>query len=142
MPDREKLIKLLYEPFLQNKINELSDTGDIADHLISHGVTVREPKTILTLHGYNAEALVLVAEMLRKHLITEDELDNFFKDFTKMYEVIIREQKTIISEAMATFEWPSVGEVVEMMWNERNFGADMRGEEDDFCSYGERRTEK
>lgn len=42
MADREKLIKLLYEPFLQNKINELSDTGDIADHLISHGVTVRE----------------------------------------------------------------------------------------------------
>lgn len=85
---------------------------------------------LIELHGYNAEALVLVAEMLRKHLITEDELDNFFKDFTKMYEVIIREQKTIISGAMTTFKWPSVGEVVEMMWTERNCGADMRGEED------------
>ena len=85
---------------------------------------------LIELHGYNGEALVLVAELLRKHLITEDELDNFFRDFCKMYEIIIREQKTIISEAMATFEWPSVGDVVEMMWNERNCGADMRGEED------------
>jgi hypothetical protein len=88
------------------------------------------PQTRITLHGYNAEALVLIAEMLRKHLITEDELDNFFKDFSKMYEIIIREQKTIISDAMATFQWPSVGEVVEMMWEERNCGTDMRGAED------------
>ena len=87
------------------------------------------PKTIITLHGYNAEALVLIAELLRKKLITEDELDNFFKDFTTMYEIIIREQKTIINEAMVTFQWPSVGEVVEMMWEENNCGADMRGNE-------------
>ena len=88
-----------------------------------------EPKTIITLHGYNAEALVLIAEMLWKKLITEDELDNFFKDFVKMYEIIIREQKTIISETMATFQWPSLGETVQMMWVERNI-ADMRGNED------------
>ena len=86
-------------------------------------------KTIVTLHGYDAEALSLIAEMLRKHLITEDELDVFFKDFAKMYEIIIREQKMIISETMATFQWPSVGEVVEMMWDERNCGGDMRGTE-------------
>ena len=42
---REKLVELLYTPFLQNKIKELSDTGDIANYLISHGVTVQE-------HGY------------------------------------------------------------------------------------------
>lgn len=88
------------------------------------------PQTIITLHGYNAEALVLIAEMLRKKLITEDELDNFVNDFQKMYEIIIREQKTIISDAMATFEWPSVGDTVQMMWEERNCGADMRGTED------------
>ena len=87
-------------------------------------------ETVLTLHGYNAEALAMVAEMLRKKLITESELDNFFKDFQKMYEIIIQEQKTIISEAMVTFEWPSVGDTVQMMWEARNCGADMRGEED------------
>ena len=30
---RKKLIELLYQPFLQHKIDKLSDTGDIADHL-------------------------------------------------------------------------------------------------------------
>ena len=39
---REKLVELLYTPFLQYKIKELSDTGDIADYLISNGVTVQE----------------------------------------------------------------------------------------------------
>lgn len=42
MTDREKLVKLLYEPFLQYKINELSDAGDIADHLLANGVVVQE----------------------------------------------------------------------------------------------------
>lgn len=42
MTDREKLVKLLYEPFLQCKISELSDTGDIAEHLLANGVVVRE----------------------------------------------------------------------------------------------------
>ena len=42
MDAREKLVELLYTPFLQNKIKELSDTGDIANYLISHGVTVHE----------------------------------------------------------------------------------------------------
>ena len=42
MTDREKLVELLYEPFLQYKINELSDTGDIADHLLANGVVARE----------------------------------------------------------------------------------------------------
>jgi hypothetical protein len=79
------------------------------------------PKTIITLHGYNAEALVLIAEMLRKKMITEEELDNFLRDFTKMYEIIIREQKVIISEAMATFEFPTVGEAVEKLWEESNW---------------------
>ena len=44
MDVREKLVELLYTPFLQNKIKELSDTGDIANYLISHGVTVQECK--------------------------------------------------------------------------------------------------
>ena len=42
MDVREKLVELLYTPFLQNKIKELSDTGDIANYLISHGVTVQK----------------------------------------------------------------------------------------------------
>lgn len=42
MDVREKLVELLYTPFLQYKIKELSDTGDIADHLIANGVTVQE----------------------------------------------------------------------------------------------------
>ena len=42
MDVRKQLIKLLYKPFLQHKIDKLSDTGDIADHLIDHGVTVQE----------------------------------------------------------------------------------------------------
>ena len=42
MDVRGKLVELLYTPFLQYKIKELSDTGDIADYLISNGVTVQE----------------------------------------------------------------------------------------------------
>lgn len=42
MDVRKKLVELLYTPFLQYKIKELSDTGDIADHLIANGVTVQE----------------------------------------------------------------------------------------------------
>ena len=42
MDVRKQLIKLLYKPFLQYKIDKLSDTGDIADHLIANGVTVQE----------------------------------------------------------------------------------------------------
>lgn len=42
MDVRKQLIKLLYKPFLQHKIDKLSDTGDIADHLIANGVTVQE----------------------------------------------------------------------------------------------------
>ena len=42
MDVKEKLVELLYTPFLQYKIKELSDTGDIADYLISNGVTVQE----------------------------------------------------------------------------------------------------
>ena len=42
MDVREKLVELLYTPFLQNKIKELSDTGDIANYLVEHGVTVQE----------------------------------------------------------------------------------------------------
>lgn len=42
MDVKEKLVELLYTPFLQYKIKELSDTGDIADYLISNGVTVQK----------------------------------------------------------------------------------------------------
>lgn len=104
-------------------------TGGVkkCEHFKEERNAERCPK-LLTLYGYNANALVLIAEMLRKKLITEHELDNFFTDFQKMYEIIIREQKMIISEAMATFEWPSVGDTVQMMWEDRNCGADMREE--------------
>lgn len=42
MDVRKQLIKLLYKPFLQHKIDKLSDTGDIADYLIANGVTVQK----------------------------------------------------------------------------------------------------
>jgi hypothetical protein len=37
---RDRLVGLLFKPFTQHKINELSDTRDIADHLIESGVIV------------------------------------------------------------------------------------------------------
>lgn len=37
---RDRLVGLLFKPFIKHKINELSDTGDIADHLIENGVIV------------------------------------------------------------------------------------------------------
>ena len=60
----EKLVELLYTPFLQNKIKELSDTGDIANYLISHGVTVQEwisvserlPQNFVSVLGYMTDA--------------------------------------------------------------------------------------
>ena len=64
MDVREKLVELLYTPFLQNKIKELSDTGDIANYLISHGVTVQEwisvserlPQNFVSVLGYMTDA--------------------------------------------------------------------------------------
>ena len=64
MDVREKLVELLYTPFLQYKIKELSDTGDIADHIIANGVTVqewipvterlpeRDKEVLLIVHGW------------------------------------------------------------------------------------------
>lgn len=66
---RKKLTELLHEPFLQYKIDKLSDTGDIADYLIANGVTVqqwipvteRKPedgvKVLVSVRGRN-EALI------------------------------------------------------------------------------------
>ena len=63
MNDREKLIALLYEPFLQYKINELSDTGDIADHLLANGVTIptrcKDCKYKFSANGHNKDGCPL-----------------------------------------------------------------------------------
>lgn len=45
MTDREKLIDLLYG----NSIDTKEDAEYVADHLIAHGVTVREPQKPLTV---------------------------------------------------------------------------------------------
>lgn len=66
---RKKLIELLYKPFLQHKIDQLSDTADIADHLIANGVTLQHwysvteklPEDDLPQNSKSKQIKVLVA---------------------------------------------------------------------------------
>ena len=72
-------------------------------------------ETVITLHGYNAEALVLIAEMLRNKLVCEGELDEIYGNFQKMYNIIVKDLKAEIEETTMKFTYPSLGEVYMRM---------------------------
>jgi hypothetical protein len=68
------------------------------------------------LYGYRVTELALVAELLQRNLVTEDDLHNLFGNFSKMYEIIISLHQMGIKKAMHSYfvesKYPSLGEVV------------------------------
>ena len=98
---------------------EYSINAKAVEKAILEAPAVQRP-TVVTLHGYNVEGLALVAELLRKHGVTEDDLDYLHSNFQKMYSIIIQDQKMILEGTMAKFTYPSVGEVYKKMFEEAN----------------------
>ena len=91
---------------------EYSINAKAVEKAILEAPAVSRP-TVTTLYGYNVEGLILVAELLNKHGVSEDELDTMWGNFQKMYEIIIQDQKQIIDGCMLKITYPSMSEVWE-----------------------------
>ena len=61
---------------------------------------LRMERDMMTVCGYPADGLVLVAELLHKHLIEEESLKALFTNFGLMYDIIAKMQKTEIERSM------------------------------------------
>ena len=74
----------------------------------------------LTICGYRAEHLAVVATMLKEKLITEDKLAEVFNDFEAMYSIACNAHHLEVKQAINSFVYesvyPSVGEVAAKMW--------------------------
>lgn len=111
---RSALLKRIFPYDVVDK-REYSINAKAVEKAILDAPTARSQKTVITLHGYNAEALTLIAEMLRNKLICEDELDEIYGNFQKMYNIIVQDLKTEIEGTMMKFTYPSLGEVYVRM---------------------------
>lgn len=52
------------------------------------------------LYGYRVTELALIAELLRRNLISEDDLHSMFVNFSKMYNIIVADHQMEIEQAM------------------------------------------
>ena len=77
---------------------------------------LRIERDMMTVCGYPAAGLALVAELLRKQLIEEGSLKALFTNFGLMYDVITKMQKTEIERTMEGIRlrmlFPQVSEVM------------------------------
>lgn len=77
---------------------------------------LRIERDMMTVCGYPAAGLALVAELLRKQLIEEESLKALFTNFGLMYDVITKMQKTEIERTMEGIRlrmlFPQVSEVM------------------------------
>ena len=51
------------------------------------------------LYGYRATELALIAELLRRNHISEDELHTMFVNFSKMYNIIVAQHQLEVKQA-------------------------------------------
>lgn len=114
------------------------DTGlspdDVVDLMGNHGMALSElakhfvqvEPTILhirgdipTVYGYDAKHLALIAEMLRKQLISKDMLARAVTDFETMYRIICQEHQMELKKEVfgVAYEakYPSAAEVATWM---------------------------
>ena len=83
---RDRLVGLLFKPFIQHKINELSDTGDIADHLIESGVIVLPCKVGDKVYVLS-NGMILQTEIIRVKY--EEEAENYSKFIRERVYVVL-----------------------------------------------------
>lgn len=72
------------------------------------------------IYGYRAEELALVAELLHRNLVSEDDLHRLFDSFSMMYKIIIEQHQLEIKNAansvLVQSTYPSPAEVAMMMF--------------------------
>lgn len=71
------------------------------------------------LYGYRVTELALIAELLRRNLISEDDLHTLFVNFSKMYNIIVADHqleiKQEINRVVCRSTYPSEAEVAMRM---------------------------
>lgn len=72
------------------------------------------------LYGYRVTELALIAELLRRNHISEDDLHSMFVNFSKMYNIIVAQHQLEIKQVMnsVVFQstYPSEAEVAMRMF--------------------------
>lgn len=72
------------------------------------------------LYGYRVTELALIAELLRRNHISEDDLHSMFVNFSKMYNIIVAQHQLEIKQAMNSVvyrsTYPSEAEVLGRMF--------------------------
>lgn len=100
------------EEALRMATNALRYEAEYARYLVQ----LRIERDRMTVCGYPAAGLALVAELLRKQLIEEESLKALFTNFELMYDVITKMQKTEIERTMEGIRlrvlFPQVSEVM------------------------------
>ena len=71
------------------------------------------------LYGYRVTELALIAELLHRNHISEDDLHTLFVNFSKMYNIIIADHqleiKNVLGSVVYRSTYPSEAEVAMMM---------------------------
>ena len=72
------------------------------------------------LYGYRVTELALIAELLRRNHISEDDLHSMFVNFSKMYNIIVSQHQLEIKQVMNSvvyqITYPSEAEVAMKMF--------------------------
>lgn len=121
-----------------DRLAAYEDTGltpdDVVDLMGNHGMALSELAKhfvqveptilhihgdVLTVYGYNVKHLALIAEMLRKQLISEDMLARAVTDFGTMYNIICQGHQMELKQQVLGFayetKYPSAAEVAARM---------------------------
>lgn len=79
------------------------------------------PRSTPTVYGYDVDHLAMVAEMLRRQLISPDEMKRVFGNFDSMYNIICREHRLQMAASLsadaAKITYPSAAEVAARFLN-------------------------
>ena len=72
------------------------------------------------LYGYRVTELVLIAELLKRNHISEEELHTMFTNFSKMYNIIVAQHQLEVKQALNSVvlqsTYPSEAEVAMRMF--------------------------
>ena len=60
------------------------------------------------LYGYRVTELALIAELLHRNLISEDDLHSMFVNFSKMYNIIVAQHQVEIKEVLNSVVYHSI----------------------------------
>ena len=72
------------------------------------------------IYGYRVTELALIAELLKRNHISEEELHTMFEDFSKMYNIIVAQHQLEVKQAVNSVvyqsTYPSEAEVAMRMF--------------------------